>query len=192
MVVGCILTQNTNWGNVERAISNLKAADCLSPPRLLELPIERLTELIRPAGFFTQKPARLRRATGWWVRRVGEGVSGGPTMKEGEELVIREELLAINGVGPETADAILLYAFGIPLFVVDGYTRRILSRVGMVAPDIRYHDLQALFHQNLLPDVPLFNDFHAQLVQLAKTFCRTTPNCPDCPLRTACAVGGKS
>ncbi len=179
VVIGAILTQNTNWRNVEKAIGNLMAAGALEPETLLALSEERLKELIRPAGFFNQKAERLRDLTKWWMK-----VSSSQTRDDHPDL--RAELLAIKGVGPETADSILLYALEQPVFVVDAYTRRILSRVGMISPDISYDALQELFHQSLPRQASLFNDFHAQFIAIGKAFCRTQPLCEECPLNGIC------
>jgi len=208
VVVGCILTQNTNWSNVEKAILNLKQAEALHPTRILELDEARLVEMIRPTGFFTQKPARLRRVSEWWIKRVGEidlpleelpmdntggvlhvgRVARSLGMAESREAgaAFRQELLGLNGVGPETADAILLYAFGFPYFVVDAYKRRILSRVGVIPVSASYHQIQDLFHAVFPPDTPLYNNFHAQFIQLGKEYCRKQPRCTGCPLFSGC------
>jgi len=180
VTVGAILTQNTSWSNVERAIANLKAAGYLDAAKLHELDIADLEKLIRPTGYFRVKAKRLRHFIDWLCDEYGgdlrnlEGVS---TTR------LREELLSISGVGPETADSILLYALTRPIFVVDTYTARVMVRHGLIAQEeLDYHQLQDLFMSNLEPDVALFNEFHALLVMTGKDFCKPTPRCPPCPL----------
>ncbi len=179
--VGAILTQNTNWRNVERAIENLKARGLLSPEALNELTEGELAAFIRPAGYFRVKARRLKAFVRWLVENYG-GRLEKLSEKETEEL--RRELLSIPGIGPETADSILLYALERPVFVVDAYTRRILLRHGLVTEEADYHEIQELFMENLPPEVPLFNEYHALLVACGKHLCRPKkPLCPDCPLR---------
>jgi len=207
VVVGCILTQNTSWENVERSLIRLKEASLLSPRGVLASPQEELIALTRSAGFSSQKPDRLKRLAGWWIGRIGEAdvwlkalpATDGKIMRIGvakERLpgsvtadLLREELLALNGVGPETVDAILLYAFGYPRFVVDKYKTRILERIGAVPLRSGYTAIQRFFEDSLPADVPLFNDFHAQLVTLGKRYCRARPVCVECPLREICDHG---
>ncbi len=185
VVVGAVLTQNAAWGNVARAVANLKEAGLLGGEealgRLLATPLDRLEYLIRPSGYYRLKAARLRR-----VLEFFEGLCGGGGLDglEGlETAALRERLLSVRGVGPETADSILLYALGRPVFVVDAYTRRIASRHALVAEEAGYEELQALFADNLEPDPALFNEFHALLVRLAKEHCtRRSPRCVRCPL----------
>ncbi|MBT3278220.1 MAG: endonuclease III domain-containing protein [Phycisphaerales bacterium] len=177
--VGAILTQNTNWSNVERAIGNLKRARVLSLRRLAALERGALAELIRPAGYFNVKAERL----GNFIDAV---VAAGGLAKffHGETAALRERLLAIKGIGPETADSILLYAAGRTAVVVDAYTGRLFRRHGLISPDEKdYHAIQALFLALLPADAELFNDYHAQIVETGKQFCKPRPNCADCPLR---------
>lgn len=179
--VGAVLTQNTNWSNVERAIANLKAAEVLDPERIAALPSAALAELIRPSGYYRLKAGRLQAVTAWWRRHV----RGNRLQPPGRALgAWRDSLLAVPGVGPETADCILLYAFGLPTFVIDAYTRRIMARHFGTASDMPYHELQALFMAALPPDAALFNEFHALLVRNAKEHCRKRECLPGCPLRT--------
>ena len=179
IAIGAILTQNTSWSNVEKAIANLKAAGCLDACRLHELDMEKLETLIRPAGYFRVKAKRLRNFTTWLCDRYGgdmqnlEGIAAAR---------LREELLGISGIGPETADSILLYALNRPVFVVDTYTARVMVRHGLIGPDLDYQQLQDLFMSNLEPDVALFNEFHALLVMTGKDYCKPHPKCPGCPL----------
>jgi len=182
--VGAILTQNTNWGNVEKAIANLKREGLLSVDALWEIDQERLAELIRPSGFFNVKSARLKWFLGWLLERY----SSLDAMFSGDWRLLREELIAVRGIGPETCDAILLYAGGKPSFVVDAYTRRLFSRLGLVREDDDYHQVRALFMNVLPPDVALFNEYHALIVEQCKRHCKKKPNCDGCPLRGICTL----
>ena len=179
IIVGAILTQNTNWKNVEKAISNLKRAECLTPKKLHELPIEELAQLIRPAGYFNIKAQRLKHFLGWLFEKH-DG------MLESLELLplstLREQLLGTKGIGPETADSICLYGFGKPVFVVDAYTARIFGRHAMIEPGSGYEQIQEIFHSELETDAALFNEFHALIVQAGKEFCKPKPICDGCPL----------
>jgi endonuclease-3 related protein len=176
VAVGAILTQNTAWTNVERAITALKEANVLDPHAMWALPEAVLAELIRPAGYFRVKAKRLRHFLAFLMEHGGN-------MEALAELPhIRQRLLEVRGIGPETADSILLYALGLPFFVVDAYTRRIFHRHGLIPEDISYEELQALFHDALPSDVPLYREFHALIVRTAKTWCRTRPHCTACPL----------
>jgi len=181
VAVGAILTQNTSWRNVERAIAALRAARVLDPEALLALPPRRLAELIRPAGFFRVKQRRVRSFLAWLRRRHGGRLE---PLRHGPLGAHRAELLAVHGIGPETADSILLYAAGRPVFVVDAYTRRVFSRHGLVPPDAGYDRLQELFARRLPPRPRLFNEYHALIVRLGKEHCRPrAPRCGACPLR---------
>jgi endonuclease-3 related protein len=179
IITGAILTQNTNWANVEKAIANLKSAHLLTPEKLYHLEIPQLAELIRPAGYYNIKAKRLKSFLNWLFNSYG-GI-----LENLENLDIsrlRDELLAVNGIGPETADSILLYAFDRPIFVVDAYTARVAVRHGLIEPDADYEQLRELFQSNLPEDVRLFNEYHALLVRLGKEFCRPSARCPGCPL----------
>jgi endonuclease-3 related protein len=179
IIIGAILTQNTNWTNVEKAITNLKAADCLSPEKLYHLEITRLAELIRPAGYFNIKAKRLKSFLNW----LFENYDGKLLNLESLDTIrLRDELLAIKGVGRETADSILLYALNRPVFVVDAYTARVAIRHELIEPGADYEQLRELFQLNLPEDVQLFNEYHALLVKLGKEFCRPKARCPGCPL----------
>ena len=181
VMVGAVLTQNTNWTNVEKAISNLKARDLLSLAALNEMSIQTLAEEIRPAGYFNIKAKRLKNL----VRFVMERYDGSLEDLANEAITtLREELLSVNGVGPETADSIMLYALEKPVFVVDTYTHRILLRHGMADEQITYHELQELFLDHLPEDRGLFNEFHALIVKTGKDYCRKKPRCSECPLGT--------
>jgi len=205
VVVGCILTQNTNWVNVRKAIAALSREGLMCPDLILDTNIDVLTELTRPAGFCTQKPFRLKTISHWWKSYFGNNsmpltgviesrwgeVAGliripSPPLIERDIEDLRLELDALSGVGPETADAIILYAVGLPSFVVDAYTRRVFSRLGIVSENVGYEELRSLFQPSLPKDVALFNDFHAQITTLAKTHCLKTPICKGCPLSSIC------
>jgi endonuclease-3 related protein len=180
VAVGAILTQNTNWGNVERAIANLRRARALSARRMHAIPVSELAELIRPSGYYNVKAARLRNFVSHLVARHGGSMA---RMGRGETAALRAELLSIGGIGPETADSILLYALQKPVFVIDAYTKRILSRHGVIAYDEAYGVVQALFEGALPRDVALYNEYHALLVMAGKTHCRPSkPLCDVCPL----------
>ncbi len=180
IIVGAILTQNTSWANVEKAIANLKSADRLTPEALHSLDHAQLAELIRPAGYFNIKAKRLMSFLSW----LFENYNGRLQDLEGVNTHhLRAELLSVKGIGPETADSILLYAFGRPIFVVDAYTARVAVRHHLIEPGAGYEQLQDLFQSNLPQDVRLFNEYHALLVRLGKEFCKPRPKCPACPLQ---------
>jgi endonuclease III related protein len=179
MMVGAILTQNTSWKNVEKAISNLKNKDILDVRKLHEIPHATLAEEIRPAGYFNIKAGRLKNLVSFIVERYSGDISG-LSMEKTDDL--REGLLTVKGIGPETADSILLYAMNRPVFVIDAYTYRILHRHGVVEDQITYYELQQLFMDNLPEDTGLFNEFHALIVSTGKDFCKGKPLCDSCPL----------
>lgn len=182
--VGAILTQNTNWLNVEKAIVNLKREGLLSAEALREIDEGRLAESIRPSGFFNVKSARLKGFVEWLLERYGSL----DAMFEGDWVRLREELSAVRGIGPETCDSILLYAGGKPSFVVDAYTRRLFSRLGLVREEDDYHQVRALFMDHLPAKVPLFNEYHALIVEQCKRHCRKKPLCEGCPLSRFCTL----
>jgi len=179
IAVGAILTQNTAWRNVELAIANLKHAKLLAPRAILQCRLARLEDALRPSGYFRVKARRLRSFCRYLLDTHG-GSMARMARRPLDEL--RRELLDVHGIGPETADDILLYACGHPVFVVDAYTRRILARHGHTSPDIVYEDLRNVFEHNLPPDVPLFKEFHGLIVYTGKDFCRSQPRCEGCPL----------
>lgn len=190
IMVGAILTQNTAWRNVDRALANLKRADALAPRQIRALSRARLAQLIRPAGFTASKPRRLKTLAAFLLREYDDAPEN---MRGGDLAAQRAQLLALNGVGPETADAILLYVAEQPIFVIDAYTRRILARIGLVEENISYHALQTLFMTHLPPDVPLFNEYHALLDTHAKATCtKRAPRCRECPLSALCLKTGLS
>lgn len=187
VLVGAVLTQNTAWRNVEKAIVQLKAADVLSPRVLAELDPDELADLIRPAGYFRLKARRLQNL----IRLIVERHDGSLERMFARPLdVVREELLGVNGIGPETADSILLYVGGLPSFVVDTYTHRIVTRHGWLEPEANYHALQAFFNERLEPDPAMFNEYHALLVRVGKEHCGKTPACDGCPLAEWLPSGG--
>ena len=179
VMVGAILTQNTNWANVEKTISNLKAAQCLDAHTLDALSAVQVAELIRPAGYYRLKARRLRNLLKFVVRRCDGAVED---MFRTGASTLREELLAVNGIGPETADSILLYGGGLPEFVVDAYTYRAFSRHGWIDLDADYHTIKDHFESHLKRDASLYNEYHALLVRLGHLHCRKTPKCEGCPL----------
>jgi endonuclease-3 related protein len=180
VIVGAILTQNTAWTNVEKAIQNLKAAGLLHPRGLLGVSTRRLARLIRPSGYFNIKAARLKA----FIRFLFDEYGGMPErMFREDPTELRKKLLKVSGIGPETADSILLYAGGLPVFVVDAYTRRIFHRHGIADRDLDYHDLQAGIMGALPRDVELFNEFHALIVRVGKEHCGREPHCEGCPLK---------
>lgn len=179
MIVGSILTQNTSWTSVETAIANLRAAGCLNWKRLREIPTAKLAELIRAAGPHNVKAARLKSFVAFLDDNYGGSLRRMFAQSLGE---LRSRLLSVNGVGPETADAILLYAGGYPTFVIDAYTRRVMRRHRLADDRSKYDDLKSLFESNLPSDADLFNEYHALLVELAKRYCRSKPACSGCPL----------
>ncbi|MEE8451431.1 MAG: endonuclease III domain-containing protein [Thermoguttaceae bacterium] len=188
VMVGAVLVQNTNWQNVEKAIGNLRDADLLQPHALYDVPSEELEELIRPAGYFRIKARRLRSLLEFLVERYDGLIDG---MFATGVHSLREELLAVHGIGPETADSILLYAGGLPAFVVDTYTHRVFARHGWIGFDADYHMIQDHFQSGLPEDVSLFNEYHALLVRVGKEFCRKkNPRCGECPLAELLPEGG--
>jgi len=208
VIVGAYLTQNTNWSNVERAMANLRRARVLSVKGIREMPLGRLQKLVRPSGYFRQKAIKLKT----FIRFLDENYSGSldrmfaqPTEK------LRAELLALNGVGPETADSILLYAGNHPVFVVDAYTRRIFERHGLITAKNKYEEIRALIEQAVSgadpaslettngsdPRHPVsrmsrmsrselaqhYNELHALIVRVGNSYCRKTAKCQECPLK---------
>jgi endonuclease III related protein len=180
VMVGAILTQNTNWTNVEKAIVNLKRDGLLSVRAMYALPPAELAALIRPAGFFRLKTGRLRAFLKFFI---DDYAGDAARMADVATEALREKLLHVKGIGPETADSILLYALGKPIFVIDAYTKRILNRHRLCIEDATYEELQELFMDSLPREAALFNDYHAQLVEVGKRFCkRAAPKCEGCPL----------
>lgn len=179
VMVGAILTQNTNWTNVEKAIAALKLADLMEPRRLLAVDPPLLARLIRPAGYYNVKTKRLRAFLAWFVGEHGGKVE---SLRKRSLDALREEILTVKGIGRETADSILLYAVGLPTFVVDAYTYRVLLRHGLILPEADYDEIKALFEENLAQDASLYNEYHALIVACGKGHCKPRPACAGCPL----------
>jgi endonuclease-3 related protein len=179
VIIGAILTQSTAWTNVENAIKNLKAAGRLSPEGIRKLSHAELAKLIRPSGYFNAKAEKLQAFTRWLEERYDDKLHD---MFSDETAQLREQLLAIYGIGEETADSILLYAANKPVFVIDAYTRRFIQRLRLAPENNKYATYQALFMDNLPSDINLFNEYHALLVRLAKDVCRKSPLCKECCL----------
>jgi len=179
VIVGAILTQNTAWKNVERAISNLKKEGVLSPEGMRAISRSRLAGLIRPAGYFNIKAKRVKSFIHFLWSNYGGSLR---KMFRTGPLRLRRELLEVNGIGEETADSILLYAGEKLSFVVDAYTRRVLKRHRYLRGDEEYGLIQQTFTDHLPKSAPLYNDFHAQIVEVGKDFCRKVPRCETCPL----------
>jgi endonuclease-3 related protein len=184
VMVGAVLTQNTAWRNVERAIANLRSAAVLSPSAIAGLPPEELAALIRPAGYFNVKARRLQAFCRFLLDSGGERALAGLRTE-----ALRRELIAVHGVGPETADDMLLYAFGRPVFVIDAYTRRLLRRLGMARGDEGYEELRLGIEGALGPKAQLFNELHALIVHHAKVACGAKPLCMGCCLGSVCPTG---
>ena len=180
VIVGAILTQNTAWANVERAIAAMRAERLLNPRGIDAAPHGRLARLIRSSGYYNMKAGRLKQFTHFLLTRYGGSLR---RMFRTELARLREELLAISGVGEETADSILLYAGDQPIFVVDAYTRRVLERHALITNGAPYGEIQRLFMEHVPADATLFNEYHALLVAVGKEYCRKTPRCETCPLR---------
>lgn len=180
IAVGAILTQNTAWTNVERAIANLKREKLLAPRKILDCPSKKLEEALKPSGYFRVKAKRLRSFCRFLVKQHDGSIN---RMARRHLETLRPELLGIDGIGPETADDILLYACDKPVFVVDAYTRRMLSRHGLVEPGIGYEELRRLFETHLDSDIYFFKEYHGLLVWTGKDYCRKKPKCEHCPLK---------
>jgi len=179
MMVGAVLTQNTSWNNVEKAILNLKEKSLLSIQNLSQIPSSLLAEYIRPSGYYNLKAKRLKNLINCIVNKYNGDIT---TLFSLDTETIREELLMVKGIGLETADSIVLYGAERPLFVVDTYTHRIVTRHGLIEEEAGYNDLQSFFMDNLSHDVDLFKEFHALIVKTGKDFCRKKPRCSECPL----------
>jgi len=173
IIVGAILTQNTSWKNVEKAIQNLRKKGLISRKAILAVREAELAEDIRPSGYYKQKAKKLKAFVSFDFK--GE--------------ITRDNLLSIWGVGPETADSILLYAYEKPYFVIDAYTKRIFTRLGCSEAETTYDELQNLFHENIPKDVGIYKEFHALIVRLGKEFCKKNPVCTGCPLAKICKSG---
>jgi endonuclease-3 related protein len=180
VMVGAILTQNTSWRNVEKAIQRLKENGILNPEGVYHLKKSQLAPLIRSSGYYRIKADRLKSFVDFLFGEYGGDLK---RMKRERLAELREKLLGVKGIGPETADSILLYGLKKPIFVVDAYTKRILSRHGMISEKASYEEVQKLFMDHLPPGEKLFNEYHALFVHLGKTVCGKSPKCNICPLK---------
>ena len=187
IVVGAILTQNTAWKNVEKAIKNLRERKMLSLERLASAKPKELEDAIRPSGFYKQKAKRLSNL----FKYIKTNYSTLERFFDKDKNELRNELLDLNGIGNETADSIVLYAAEKPTFVIDAYTRRIMNRVYGIDEGIEYNKLKEYFESRLRPDLELYKDFHAQFVELGKRFCKKKPLCDECPIRDYCRYASK-
>ncbi|HLC65365.1 MAG TPA: endonuclease III domain-containing protein [Candidatus Nanoarchaeia archaeon] len=171
--VGAILTQNTSWKNVETALLSLRRHNAMSPSGIKRLPASKLAQIIHSSGYHNQKAKKLKAFVDFYLNNKG--------------IITRESLLNLWGIGPETADSMLLYGYKVPIFVVDAYTRRIMGRIGF--KENSYGDIQKLFMENLPADHKIFNEYHALLVELGKNICKSKPMCNYCPLKSICKYG---
>jgi endonuclease-3 related protein len=171
IIVGAILTQNTSWKNVEKAIINLNKQKLIDINKIKKINKNKLAKLIKPSGYYNQKAGKLKAAAEFFSKNKT------PT---------RDELLEVKGIGPETADSILLYAYSKPIFVIDAYTKRIFSRIGICKSKCDYSELQGIFHKSLPKKAKLYNEYHALIVELAKQNCRKKPECKTCPIKSIC------
>lgn len=188
VLVGAVLVQNTSWKNVQRAILNLRDDRLMDVHALERLPVEELAEVIRPSGYFRVKARRLHNLLAFVVHEYDGSLDA---MFGTDVATLREQLLAVHGIGPETADAILLYAGNLPTFVVDTYTHRVLARHGWIGYEADYHEIKDYFESSLPADAPLYNEFHALFVRLGKVYCRkSNPKCDECPLADMLPDGG--
>ncbi len=180
VMVGAILTQNTSWKNVEKAIQELKEKRALTPEGIHRLKRSELAKLIKSSGYYRLKAERLKSFVNFLLEHYGGNLE---RMRKDEFRVLREKLLQVKGIGPETADSILLYGLKRPIFVVDAYTRRILSRHGLISQKASYEEVQRFFMDHLPHEEGLFNEYHALIVHLGKTVCKKKPRCDICPLK---------
>jgi endonuclease-3 related protein len=183
VIIGAILTQSAAWGNVEKAIKNLRGAGALSPRALRKLPRAKLAELVYPCGYYNAKALKLKAFALWLGNHYQDDLDKLFALDAAD---LRQQLLTVHGIGPETADSIILYAAGKPVFVIDAYTRRIMSRLGLAPERDSYATYQALFRESLPTDAQMFNEYHALLVCLGKKVCRRQPLCADCCLSDLC------
>jgi endonuclease-3 related protein len=203
VIIGAVLTQNTAWQNVEKAIKNLKNEGLIDVQSLMDVEPKMLAELIRPSGYYNIKSLRLKEVITFLSRnrvkslRLKEVITflsrnrGIENLLDHKSLELRNNLLKLNGVGEETADSILLYAFQKPIFVVDAYTKRVFSRVGLLDEGMHYGEVQTFFEKNLKKDAALYNEYHALIVKLGKEYCKKKePLCNGCPIRKVCKYPG--
>jgi endonuclease-3 related protein len=171
IILGAILTQNTAWTNVEKAIANLNKKKLLSKEKIRKLPEKRLAELIRPSGYYNQKARKIKAMV---------------KFLDSKKPLSRKNLLKVWGIGPETADSILLYAYEQPFFVIDAYTGRVFTRLGLAKNNIEYEELQRMFHRKLPRNVKMYKEYHALIVEHCKRFCMKKPLCKECVIRNLC------
>ncbi|MFC2162338.1 endonuclease III domain-containing protein [Candidatus Altiarchaeota archaeon] len=183
VIVGAILTQSTSWKNVEKAIKNLKDEGLLKPAKLEKVGEDRLSQLIKPSLYHNMKARKIKAFLGFFRRGYGMDIS---RMKAEDIRTLRPRLLGVWGIGPETADSILLYALGKPSFVVDAYTVRIFRRIGLLGEGLDYDGLRSFMEDNLEADAGIYNEYHALIVALGKDYCRKKPRCGECPLSRLC------
>lgn len=182
VIVGAILTQNTSWKNVEKAIKNLKKEKMLNCKKIANMDIGKLEKLIQPSGFYKQKSERIKKFCKYLDKNYDSNLN---SFFNRDTNVIRNELLSLNGIGDETADSILLYAGEKPVFVIDAYTKRMVERTGMTKAK-NYDEMQDFFEKNLPKNIGLYKEFHALIVELGKNFCRKKQRCDGCPLKNIC------
>lgn len=187
VIVGAILTQNTAWTNVEKAIANLKHAELIDPTRMQRARVARIAQLVRPSGYYNLKARKLKAFVDFLLERYRGSLK---RLFRTPAAQLRAELLDVYGIGPETADSIILYAANQPVFVIDAYTRRIAARLGWARAGAAYDELQELFTARLARDAHLFGEYHALLIALGKEYCRKRETrCELCPLRLMCGTG---
>jgi endonuclease III related protein len=179
-IIGAILAQNVSWRNARKAVDNLKDAGLLDPEKLYTASAEDIAPLIRPSRFYNMKAGKIKNFMQFFKVECNLDLTA---MAREDTGVLREKLLGVKGMGKETVDSVLLYAFYKPAFVVDAYTKRIFVRYGLISQDADYDEIQAFFTRDLPEDVPLYNDFHAQIVHLGNAICKTVPDCTGCPIR---------
>tara|TARA_Y100000294_G_C8485290_1_gene308472 strand:+ start:264 stop:977 length:714 start_codon:yes stop_codon:yes gene_type:complete len=180
---GAILTQNTNWKNVEKAITQLNKNNSININKIIKINNKKLANIIRSSGYHNQKAKKLKNFCSFLLNNYNGKING---FFSNEIEILRNELLSINGIGPETADSIILYAAKKPIFVIDAYTKRIYSRIFNIEKELKYDELQNIFMENLDKDEKLFNEYHALLVELGKNYCKTKPLCEKCPINNVC------
>jgi endonuclease-3 related protein len=187
IIIGAILTQQTSWKNVEKAIKNLKNHKLLEPKKLYDLQLSKLEKIIRPSGFFKVKAKRLRSFLKFFIEKFDADLE---KMFKKNLNELREELLSVHGIGHETCDSILLYVGEKPVFVVDAYTLRLCERYPIINSR-NYEEVRNFFEKNLPKDVNLFKEFHALIVELGKNYCKTKPKCVECPLKRGCEYANR-
>jgi endonuclease-3 related protein len=188
IMIGAILTQNTAWKNVEQALQKLDRQNAIRPKEIIAMHHEQLSTLIRSAGYYNQKAERLKIFSQFLIKNPTQELSKKETLK------LREQLLSIKGIGPETADSMMLYALDKPIFVIDAYTKRIMSRIGLCSQNITYEEAQKMMHKTLMgndakQNIRTYQEYHALLVELAKKHCRSKPECTGCPIKSICHTG---